>query len=370
MPAGAPPNSFPTATFALQHVAPRADNARVEALGVEERRASGVGTITPSRVGRLLRSGRRRQGLSLRAAAVSSGIDRQTLAAYEHGWDAVPDDDLLVLARMYGGTVAGLVPLRLQDSGGRHSSAAAGSRVRILAGRAGGAMLDGYVQLVRELRGARPGDPLPLRTHDLEALAEAIGTDTDDVEARIVEILGCSATVAATLHRELLRRRILTPVAGLAFGVAAFGGLTSPVADPRPLPAGVVIHASQAAADATISAGPTTSAAPAPTTTGAPAASSTTTVSEETTTTTAATAPQPVAAAPAAPAPVTAATTAPPQTPPPDGGILPGETATPAPAPTSGEVATDSPGDPSATEPTEGVPDVGILPGETATPAG
>lgn len=339
----------------------------MDALGVEERRSSGVGTITPARVGRLLRSGRRRQGLSLRGASVSSGIDRQTLAAYEHGWEPVPDDDLLVLARIYGGTVAGLVPLQLHDHAGRHAGAATASRVRILANRAGGAMLDGYVQLVRELRGARPGDPLPLRNQDLEALAEAIGTDTDDVEARIVEILGCSAQEAATLHRELLRRRILTPLAGLAFGAAAVGGVTSPPAQPRPLPAAVVIDASQAAAGATISAGPS---APSTSTTDAPAPSTTTTVAEATTTSDPA--PQPVTTAPAATAPAATApapvTAAPPQTAPPDVGILPGETATPAPAPA--EDATASAGDPSAAEPAEGAPDVGILPGETATPAG
>lgn len=292
----------------------------------------GAEAVPPARLGRLLHAARRRRGLTLRSAARKTGIDRSILAAYERGLAAVAEEHLAVLASTYGGSVAGLTGARdvVRVEG---TSISAGGRVRVLASQAGDAVLDGYVDLIRELRGAAPGDPLPLRTADLEALAEAIGSDVDDVEARIVEILGCTPEQAAAIHRELLSRRLLRPVATVALGAAAVAGLTMPQIDHTPTQPHLEVQVAPAAASDTVA--PPTSVVP---TTVAPAPT-------PTPTTTPATVP-PAMAPPATAAP------APPPAPPPTVAAV--EAAPPAPPTT---VAPAPPAD----------PPVGLLPGEEFT---
>lgn len=289
--------------------------------------------VPPARLGRLLHAARRSRGLTLRSAARTTGIPRPTLAAYERGVETAPAEHLAQLADAYATSVEALL-------GGRDvvrvegASISAGGKVRVLASQAGEAVLGGYVDLIRELRGARPGDPLPLRTADLEALAVAIGSDVDDVEARIVEILGCTPEQAAAIHREMLSRRVLRPVAGVALGAAALAGLTLPQFDRSPTqPHLVEVDAAPAASTDTVV-----------TTTSVPAASSTTSSTTPSTTSppaidppaaatpappTTAAPPPTVAAVPAPPptttAPVTTAAPAPPADPDPPVGLLPGE---------------------------------------------
>lgn len=284
--------------------------------------------VPPARLGRLLHAARRRRGLTLRSAARQTGIARPTLAAYERGVATAPEEHLAALAATYGGSVEGLFGGRdvVRVDGARIS---AGGRVRVLASQAGDAVLGGYVELIRELRGARPGDSLPLRTADLEALAVAIGSDVEDVEARIVEILGCTPEQAAVIHRELLSRRVLRPVAGVALGAAAVAGLTLPQFDRSPTqPQLVEVEAAPVTTTDTAATSTTTAPAPPPTTTP---------TSPPETTPPAPTAPAPPPTAPAAPpatmasppptaTPVTTAAPAPPSDPDdPYVGLLPGE---------------------------------------------
>jgi hypothetical protein len=75
------------------------------------------------------------------------------------------------------------------------------------------------------VRQAPPGEPIALRVDDLVALSIAIGRDTDDVEAHIVDLLGCSLREAKSLHAEMLRRKLVLPVAGFVAGLAIVGGV-------------------------------------------------------------------------------------------------------------------------------------------------
>ena len=75
------------------------------------------------------------------------------------------------------------------------------------------------------VRHARPGEPIALRADDVVALSAAIGQDTMHVEARIVELLGCTPYEAKSLHAEMLRRKLVVPVAGLVAGLVIVGGV-------------------------------------------------------------------------------------------------------------------------------------------------
>ena len=97
-------------------------------------------------------------------------------------------------------------------------------------------MLGKYVELVARLRQSQPGEPIALRTDDLIALSNAIGRNTHDVEARIVKVLGCTPREAHSLHAEMLRRKLVLPVAGLVAGLAIVTGVGVATASNQPAP--------------------------------------------------------------------------------------------------------------------------------------
>lgn len=97
-----------------------------------------------------------------------------------------------------------------------------------------GDLLASYAAVLRAVREARPGAELPLRTEDLEVLATAVGADGHDVEARIRSLLGCTPAEAKRVHRELVKRRLLRPVAMLAVGSAIVWGPAAAASGDRP----------------------------------------------------------------------------------------------------------------------------------------
>jgi transcriptional regulator with XRE-family HTH domain len=177
--------------------------------------------MSAARLGELLRAARKRRGWKRKQAAVETGISADALRAYERGTRTVPSDVCARLAESYGEDLSTLVAPRLPVD----QVMMAGTSEEILAD---------YVQLVRRLRDAKPGEPLPLRAHDVAALASALETDDDAVELRIMAALGCERAEAHSLHRELLRRRIVLPVAGLAASVVALAGVQAAHASNTP----------------------------------------------------------------------------------------------------------------------------------------
>ena len=199
-------------------------------------------------------------------------------------------------------------------------------------------VLADYVDIVHRLRDSEPGDPLALRSADIVALAGALGVDRDEIEARIADVLGCTRAEARRLHGELLRRKVILPVAGLAAGMAAFAGVAYASHSPSPSPA-VAVHARSIAAtqpsttSSTVAELVPTSPAPAPTSTVAPVETTSTTVAPApvlpvTTPSTVEQHHTETTVAPAPPAPETPAKVASPQPDPADPpvSVLPGET--------------------------------------------
>jgi len=97
-----------------------------------------------------------------------------------------------------------------------------------------GDLVASYAAVLATVRATRPGDALRLRTDDLEVLALAVGADGHDVEARIRGLLGCTAEEARRIHKELVRRRLLQPVAALAVGTAIIWGPAAAARGDRP----------------------------------------------------------------------------------------------------------------------------------------
>ncbi|MDQ1448778.1 MAG: hypothetical protein QOC79_1749 [Actinomycetota bacterium] len=183
--------------------------------------------MPPERLGALLLAARKRRGLKRRQAAAAAGTTAAKLRAYERGDEPVPAGVCAQLAECYGDDLTAHVPLRvpMQVEGERLVI----GDVQQPVGPDDDDVIAGYIDIVQRLRNTGPGDPLALRTADIVALAGALGRDRDAIEQRIAEALGCTRVEARRLHGELLRRKVILPVAGLAAGMAAFAGSAAAV---------------------------------------------------------------------------------------------------------------------------------------------
>lgn len=243
------------------------------------------GTVAPissshATSGDRLRRLREERGRSLRSVARAVGVRPRDLRHFEGGRRPVPADVRERLAGALDVPVAELVPVRgpseIEVADG---AVKVGPVERRLSERpTSDDVLGGYLHMVYELRGLRPGDPLPLRDEDLDHLARALGDDAATIESRLIELIGCSAAEAERLRKILMRRRLVVPAAGVALGVAglnagaladALGG--SDADETRPTTTTQVFE--PAAVDAPVpttapptTAPPTTSAPPPPTT--------------------------------------------------------------------------------------------------------
>src|SRR4051812_27543 len=193
--------------------------------------------MPPERLGALLRAARKRSGLKRKQAATAAGTTASELRAYERGDNSVPADVCARLAECYGDDLTAHVPLRVPPRV-ENDTLAIGNIERAV-GADADSIITGYIDIVRRLRNTGPGDPLALRTVDIVALAGALGRDREVMEQRISEVLGCSRKEARRLHGELLRRKVILPVASLAAGMTVFAGVAHATQSPPAPPATV-----------------------------------------------------------------------------------------------------------------------------------
>jgi transcriptional regulator with XRE-family HTH domain len=170
------------------------------------------------RLGELLRAARKRRGWKRKQAAVAVGITSAQLRIYERGEVPVPTEMCARLIDCYGDDLTQHVPLRTPFDA---SDLPSDSRRELLTS---------YARLVQRLRNAKPGEPLSLRADDLAALASVLDNDPETVEEALIAILGCSRAEARTFHRELLRRKVVLSVAGLAASAVAVAGVQAAAA--------------------------------------------------------------------------------------------------------------------------------------------
>jgi transcriptional regulator with XRE-family HTH domain len=261
--------------------------------------------IAPPRLGTLLRAARKQHGMTRREVASRVDTTSSALRRYERGNELVPPSLVSQLAECYGEDLAAQfatrAPLQIDTN-----TISVGDRTESLSSTDTEAVLSTYVAIVSRLRRSQPGAPIALRADDVVALSSALGQPAGDVEQRIVDMLGCSAAEAHSLHSEMLRRKLVVPVAGLVAGLAVVTGVgvgmanagASAGAPPKPVTATAHV-AHETAPPTTVApkkiATPTTT----PATTPAPAA---TTPAPAATAATAAAAAAPTAAPAAEPA--------------------------------------------------------------------
>jgi transcriptional regulator with XRE-family HTH domain len=180
--------------------------------------------IAPPRLGTLLRAARKEHGLTRRDVAGRVGTTPGELRRYERGDAPVPPSIVAELAECYGDDLAAQFATRLPIQ--------VDERRVVVAGKSATAdsentddVLRTYVAIVARLRESQPGAPIALRADDVVALSSALGQDANQVETRIVEILGCTAHEAHSLHLEMLRRKLVVPVAGFVAGLAVVSGV-------------------------------------------------------------------------------------------------------------------------------------------------
>ena len=185
--------------------------------------------IAPPRLGTLLRAARKQRSLTRREVASRVDTTPGALRRYERGDAPVPPSLVAQLAECYGEDLAAQFATRAPVHLGSQSIVV-GHEVERLDSADSDEVLGTYVALVARLRGSKPGAPIALRADDVVALSSALGQATDHVEERIVELLGCTPLEARSLHAEMLRRKLVVPVAGLVTGLAVVTGVGMGVA--------------------------------------------------------------------------------------------------------------------------------------------
>ena len=85
--------------------------------------------------------------------------------------------------------------------------------------------LAGYVDIVHRLRDTGPAIHSRCAPSTSSRSPARSAATARRSSSRIAEVLGCTPVEARRLHGELLRRKVILPVAGLAAGMAAFAGV-------------------------------------------------------------------------------------------------------------------------------------------------
>jgi hypothetical protein len=94
------------------------------------------------------------------------------------------------------------------------------STVLSTATRSNDDVLLAFLSLVRLQRKVRADREVTVRGDDLEALAEALDLDDEELEERFVRIVGLSRKHAAAVRAQLLRRRLTVGVVGMIAGIS------------------------------------------------------------------------------------------------------------------------------------------------------
>lgn len=179
-----------------------------------------------ARVGWLVARARAIAGIADRDLASTIGVPLRTVRRWERG-DLVPsDDEVEAIASACGTRLTELLPRRASVA---YDPATGIMRMGDQAVAMPGSMLDNdsvlaaYIGLVRRQRRLRADQDVRVRQEDLEALAEALDLDDEELEERLVRVIGLSRTQAAAVRAQLLRRRLAVPMVGMLAGLSLLG---------------------------------------------------------------------------------------------------------------------------------------------------
>ncbi|MDQ3385242.1 MAG: helix-turn-helix transcriptional regulator, partial [Actinomycetota bacterium] len=158
-------------------------------------------------------------GLTLEEAARRSGLPVPVLEDVERGGRTVSPEELDALAGAYGTDVAGLVPPR-QPVGVDQEAKTLRADGHVAAFGEASDPLAVYLSMIYAVRSVERGSRIQLRDDDLDVLAGLVGEDPEEVERRLIELMGCSREEARSLCLLLFRRRVLAAAAALALAVS------------------------------------------------------------------------------------------------------------------------------------------------------
>jgi hypothetical protein len=235
--------------------------------------------IPAVRVGWLISRARSKANLDEKSLAVAIDVRKRIVRRWERGEQIPGDEAVEAIAAACGIDVPTLLPLRDVVEFDRASRfLRVGSSLVSVAELHNDAILNAYVELVRDQRGVLPGRPFKVRTEDLDVLATSLDLQDDELEKRLVKIIGLTPADAGELRRQIVRRRMAMPAAGLLMsGIGLFGahfaGASSNAPSTFPSVTTVsMIESTPAVQDMTAAETPTTVVADAPAVAASPSA--------------------------------------------------------------------------------------------------
>lgn len=185
--------------------------------------AAQMSLVPHRRLGSLLERRREGYGLSIDDMARRSGgrFSSSELAVIEAGGRELDDSAIEALGLLYEFNSTPPIPQR--------------SKLIIAADEASGMVEEWTEQSIREvfvrylalvylLRNRSLTEVLPMRTDDLQVIAQAFSTGTDVVQAALEELMGSEKAAIGT-QMDLLRRRLMVPAAGMFVGPTPQGSL-------------------------------------------------------------------------------------------------------------------------------------------------
>jgi transcriptional regulator with XRE-family HTH domain len=158
----------------------------------------------------------RTPGLTLDAAAKRTGLLRSYIAALEAGRRRPLPREVDRLAGAYDADLSDLLPARQPVEVVGERIVVAGQSRLLRDAADDREVYAAYLFLLYAVRGATPGQRVPLRSSDVQLLMQVVGEDAETIERRLVELMGCSPGEATMLGSVLLRHRALTAAAGAA----------------------------------------------------------------------------------------------------------------------------------------------------------
>lgn len=190
--------------------------------------------VPKKRLGEALHAARTMIGLQEQEAADALGISVRKLRHWEEGRKAPDAAMAAAIGKAYGLDLGGNLPPRVPivfdtEIGG---IVIADRVVPYVPGLTDNDdFLEGYVRVVRELRGVDPDTPIQLRSSDIQVLATVLDLTDDDLEDRLAFWMGQPAgSMVGVRHRLVLAAVVVGVVGGATAG--AFMADTSVAAEP------------------------------------------------------------------------------------------------------------------------------------------
>jgi transcriptional regulator with XRE-family HTH domain len=179
-----------------------------------------------ARVGWLVARARSVAGIGERDLASSVGVPVRTVRRWERG-DLVPtDDEVEAIASACGARLTELLPRRAVVSYDPSTGIMQmGDQAVAIPTTSldNDTVLAAFVALVRRVRGLRLDQDVKVRQEDLDALGEVLDLDDQELEERLMRIIGMSRSQAAAVRAQLLRKRLAVPMVGMLAGLSLLG---------------------------------------------------------------------------------------------------------------------------------------------------